>query len=131
VIVWTGYGWIGVAIIAVSMVATPFALDHRIGDAPFRGPFADMVISSAIAAVGCWIAGRILNRGLELRFWDPPQQVYDADGAPLVQDLYGIRTVPFKASLGHTICFVRVEFVGILVGLLFSAAAFARERGLF
>jgi hypothetical protein len=107
--VWTGHGWIGFAWAALCLIFTPDALDWLIpGREQDRG--LEIFIAFIVTALGCLIAGRMLNRDLPTRIVDLPQKRVDpATGEQL----------PIAASQGHTVFFIRLEFAFLIAGPIF------------
>jgi hypothetical protein len=97
---WTGFGWLGYAIIIGSFFGSVAVLDLIFGDGFAREHSAVPAVCAFVASSAlCWPVGRYFNRHL-------PVYVFDADWA------WRGRTS------AHSTFFVRLEFAG-LVGLPF------------
>jgi hypothetical protein len=95
---WTGFGWLGYAIILGTFGGSMAVLDLLFGDGFSRQhPIVLSVCTFAASSTLCWPVGRYFNRHLPIR-------VFDADWA------WRGRTT------AHSTFFVRLEFAG-LIGL--------------
>jgi hypothetical protein len=93
---WTGFGWLGYAIIIGAFFGSQAVLDLLFGDG-FTRQYTVMlsICTFAVSSILCWPVGRYFNRRL-------PVQVFDADWA------WRGRTT------AHSTFFVRLEFAGLV-----------------
>ena len=102
--VWTGHGWLGAFVLAASIIAPKEVMEHRFGAGAFLDSWTAQAACVAVSVAGCWVIGRLLNRGLPTRVIDTPRTVLDpGSGAPI-----------YQPPTGHTVAFLRVEYAGWL-----------------
>lgn len=93
--VWTGFGWLGYAILVAAFFGSAAGLDFLFGAGFARQHSVVLAVCSFVVdAALCWPVGRFFNRRFPVRVFD--------------------KAALRDRSQAHTTFFVRLEFAGIV-----------------
>jgi hypothetical protein len=93
-LIWSGHGWVGYLFMFAA-----FAVGHyAFGDKEMWRPLPSLLLILG-SSIGCYLAGRWLNRGLPRKFLDRNDN---------------------GSSVGHTVGFIRLEYAGGFTLLVFA-----------